>query len=198
MTTGIALAIHPVPCESSESGLSSTDFEAFVYQYAERLLRVARGVLRSEDDAADAVQDGLASAFAARHKFSFQSTVYTWLYRIVVNACLMKIRTRSRRKTLSLDAIRSQSDDLAQGRSYELATYGGAAHDLERDETLALVRACIDSLPDDYRTILVMRDIEELDTDQTAARLNMSKSAVKTRLHRARRALRGLLEHVQR
>jgi RNA polymerase sigma-70 factor, ECF subfamily len=167
--------------------------EDVVRMYGGRMLAVARRMLRSEEDAADVVQDAFLAAFRSIHRFQGDSQLYTWLHRIVVNAALMKLRSR-RRVIVSLDALLPEFD--ADGNHVLPVTpwQEQAATQLERTETRSAVRACIDRLPDDYRAILVLRDIEELDTDETAAVLGLSRSNVKTRLHRARMALRTLLE----
>jgi RNA polymerase sigma-70 factor (ECF subfamily) len=179
--------------ENDQRGfLSSCDFEIFVREYNARLMAVARRLLTSEEDAADAVQDGLLSAFVARNSYRGDSTVYTWLYRIVVNACLMKMRSRRRTAVASLDALSPTCDDddrLLRTKSNATS----AANHLEREETCAAVRAAIDRLPSDYRAVLLLRDIKELDTNEVAAILNLSHIVLKTRLHRARQALRKVL-----
>jgi RNA polymerase sigma-70 factor (ECF subfamily) len=153
-----------------------------VRRFGGRLLATALRLLRCEADAADAVQDAFVSALRALGSFAGQSGLGTWLHRIVVNCCLMKLRSRSRRRDVPLD-------DLPPARG--AAEPGGAA--LDRAETCARVRACIDRLPEPHRTVLVLRDLEELDTEATARRLGLTPGAVKTRLHRARQALRPLL-----
>lgn len=181
--------------QSDSPAISRRDFETFVREYAGRLLAVAGRFLRNEEDAADAVQDAMLSAFASRHRFRGNSTVYTWLYRIVVNTCLMKIRSRPQATTVSLDELLPAFDQ--QGRHLQsIFSWSSEADVLDRDETRAAVRACIGELPDDYRTIVLLRDIEQFSTDQTAELLDLSRVAVKTRLHRARQALRTLLEPV--
>jgi RNA polymerase sigma-70 factor (ECF subfamily) len=140
------------------------------------------------------VQDALVSAFASIYQFRASSQLYTWLHRIVVNACLMKLRSQKRRATVSLDALLPTFDEVGN-HSHPVSSWtSDAIEHIERRETRTLVRDYIDRLPDDYRTILILRDIEELDTDETAAVLKLSRAAVKTRLHRARQALRSLLE----
>lgn len=176
--------------------LSPRDFEAFVGDYSGRLLAVARRFLRCEEDAADAVQDAFVSALATRNAFQGGSTVYTWLYRILVNACLMKIRSQPRATIVAFDELLPTFDDNGCHRQSVAASSERAEDRLEREELRAAVRDCINQLPDDYRTILLLRDIEEFDTDQTAELLDLSRAAVKTRLHRARQALRTLLEPV--
>jgi RNA polymerase sigma-70 factor (ECF subfamily) len=168
--------------------------EALVREYGGRMLSVARRMLRSEEDAADAVQDAFVSAFASIHRFRGGSSLYTWLHRIVVNACLMRLRTRGRRNEVSLESLLPTFDESG-ARSRPVASWGEPAPQrMERAEVRAAVRACIDQLPNDYRAILLLRDIEELDTDETAKLLGLSQAIVKTRLHRARQALRTLLQ----
>jgi RNA polymerase sigma-70 factor (ECF subfamily) len=159
--------------------------EALVRQHGERMLAVARRFLRTMEDSADAVQDAFLSAFRSLDGFEGNSALGTWLHRIVVNVCLMKLRSRSRTREVRIDEL--------------LPTFKEPDHTLEQltqSETHAQVRACIDRLPDPHREVLVLRDLEELDTEQTAQRLGINPGAVKTRLHRARAALRTLLEPV--
>jgi RNA polymerase sigma-70 factor (ECF subfamily) len=168
--------------------------EAFVSEYSGRMLAVARRMLRSEEDAADAVQDAFLSAFASLHRFRANSQLYTWLHRIVVNACLMKLRSRKRRDFVSVDTLLPEFDESGNHAQPVAPWPCQAIEHIERAETRAMVRTCIDQLPDDHRTILILRDIEELDTDTTAVILGVTRAAVKTRLHRARQALRMMLE----
>jgi len=161
-----------------------------------RMLVVARRMLRCDHAAADAVQEALVSAFNSLDTFHGQSQLWTWLYRIVVNCCLMQLRSNSRRPALSLEALQCDTDGL-EGTGPTFADSAVQPLDqVTRAEFRAQVHACIRQLPDSYRTILQLRDIEEFDTDQTAGILGISRSAVKTRLHRARAALRELLEPI--
>lgn len=168
--------------------------ERLLIQYSGRLLAVARRMLRTEEDAADAVQDAYLSAFTSLHRFRSQSQLYTWLHRIVVNACLMKLRSQKRRPAESLDNLLPAFDE--SGRHVHPVTpwQASVTERVERSETQALVRKCIDRLPADFRTIVLLRDIEGLGTEATAVALKVSLPAAKTRLCRARRALRTLLE----
>lgn len=179
---------------ASSGRLDRKTREALVLQHSGRMFAVARSMLRSDEDAADAVQDAFLAAFASLDRFRAQSRLYTWLHRIVVNACLMKLRSQKRRNAVSLDALLPTFDEQGNHAKSATSWSESAVDEIERDETLGKVRNCIDQLPDDYRTIVILRDIEELDTDETAALLGLSRVAVKTRLHRARQALRTLLE----
>jgi RNA polymerase sigma-70 factor (ECF subfamily) len=169
--------------------------EVLVRQHGGRMLAVARRLLRSEEDAADAVQDAFLAAFRSLDRFGGHSAVGTWLHRIVVNACLMKLRTRGRHRAVPIDELLPAFDETGH-HARPVRPWGQDQADalLARDETRQQVRACIDQLPEAYRTVLLLRDIEELDTDETARRLGINAGAVKTRLHRARQALRTLLE----
>jgi RNA polymerase sigma-70 factor (ECF subfamily) len=169
-------------------------FETLVREHAGRLLGVARRFLRTEEDARDALQDAFLSAFRSLDRFEEASRLSTWLHRIVINACLMKLRARRRRPEESIeDFLPRFQEDGHQVRSS--VPWEGSVEDLlERRETRELVRRSIDRLPPAYRTVLLLRDIEELDTQETARLLRVSQNAVKIRLHRARQALRELLD----
>jgi RNA polymerase sigma-70 factor, ECF subfamily len=169
-------------------------FAEVVEAQAGRCLAVARRFMRTDDDAQDAVQDAFLSMFRNIDRFDGQSRLSTWLHRIVVNACLMKLRARSRRPETSIESLLpSFVEDGHQSRPSTHWPEDPAAG-LEQRELRALVRRRIDELPEPYRNVLLLRDIEGLDTAETAAVLGLSETAVKTRLHRARQALRGLLD----
>ncbi len=161
------------------------------------MLAVARRFMGSEEDARDAVQEAFVSAFKAMDRFEGDSRISTWLHRIVVNACLMKLRTRRRKPEESIEDLLPK---FAEGGHLEVSatSWEGADALIEREQTRELVRGAIARLPESYRTVLMLRDIEEFDTEQTAQALGLTKAAVKTRLHRARQALRQVLdEHFQ-
>jgi RNA polymerase sigma-70 factor (ECF subfamily) len=179
------------------SGLRAGDenvCDQFVRENTRRMLSLAWRFLRNEDDAADAVQDAFLSAFRSLDRFEGASSPATWLHRIVINTCLMKLRSKSRRRTCSIHDLVPSFDDTGH-HAEPVSRWSESAFDtLVSAENHDQVRECIDLLPEDYRTVLVLRDIEELDTDQTAAVLGINPGAVKTRLHRARQALRTLLD----
>ena len=170
--------------------------EALVRQHGGRMLAIARRMLRTEEDSADAVQDAFLSAFRSLDGFEGNSALGTWLHRIVVNVCLMRLRARSRSREVWIDDLLPTFDDTGHSSRPVRPWDDQALLRLTQAETRAHVRACIDRLPDPYRQVLVLRDIEELDSEQTAQHLGINPGAVKTRLHRARRALRTLLEPV--
>lgn len=172
------------------------DFEDLVRRFGPRLLAVARRLLRSEDDARDAVQDALLAAFRSMDRFEGHAAPETWLHRIVVNTALMRLRSRKRKPEAAIDdLLPGFLEDGHHDRHVE-AWSECPERQLGRRETQALVRTCIDRLPEAHRTILLLRDIEELTTEEAAAALGLSEGAAKVRLHRARQALRGMLAAV--
>jgi RNA polymerase sigma-70 factor (ECF subfamily) len=169
-------------------------FETLVRVHGGRLLAVARRFLPEEQDARDAVQEAFLAAFRSIAGFAGSSKLSTWLHRIAVNAALMKLRSRGRRREQPIDDLLPHFDDDGH-RGGAVPAWAPAVDELaQRQETRALVRGAIDRLPASYRTVLLLRDIEERDTEETAALLGVTAQAVKTRLHRARQALRTLLE----
>jgi RNA polymerase sigma-70 factor (ECF subfamily) len=168
-------------------------FEQVVRAYGGRLLAVARRIVGTEEDARDVVQDAFLNAFKSLDRFEGNAKLSTWLHRIVVNAALMKLRTRKRKPEQSIETLLpSYMDD---GHFEERFKSWDEPIDkiMERAEYREIVRKQIDNLPEGYRTVLVLRDIEGLDTEETANVLGLSVNATKIRLHRARQALRTLL-----
>jgi RNA polymerase sigma-70 factor (ECF subfamily) len=167
-------------------------FEAVVRKFGGRMLATARRYLPGEQDSDDAVQDAFLSAFQAIDRFEGNSQLGTWLHRILINACLMKLRSRARRPEASIEGLIPGFD--ASGHHANAVRHWRPDDELLSDENRRLVRQCIDKLPDDYRNVLLLRDIEEFSTEEAAAALATTPGNVKTRLHRARQALRTLLE----
>jgi RNA polymerase sigma-70 factor (ECF subfamily) len=182
--------------EALLAGLRAGDdraYEQMVRAFGGRLLAVAQRILRNEDDARDAVQTAYLAAFRSIARFEGGCRLSTWLHKIVVNAALMKLRSRRRHPEESLEPLLPTY--LEDGHHVEQFSHGDIPADaaLERDETRAIVRACIAQLPDRYRAILVMRDIEDVSNTEVAQMLGVTPNAVKIRLHRARQALTTLL-----
>lgn len=169
-------------------------YEAVMRQYGGLLLAVATRILGHESDAQDALQDGLINAFRAINRFEGQSKFSTWLYRIVVNAALKGLRKRSRRPTASLDELLPIFHPDGHRENPKNAWSPLGDDELAREETRQLLREKIETLHEDSRNVIILRDIEGLDTEQAATVLDIEPGAVRTRLHRARQALRTLLE----
>lgn len=168
-------------------------FETLLRDYGGPMLAVARRMLRNEADAADAVQDAFLSAFKSIDGFAGDAKLGTWLHRIVVNACLMKLRTRRRKPAQQIDDLLPQFLEDGHHASGVKRWRETVEQALDRKELSQLVRESIDELPHSHREVLLLRDIEQHDTAETAELLGISEGAVKTRLHRARQALRELL-----
>jgi RNA polymerase sigma-70 factor, ECF subfamily len=168
-------------------------FETMVRVYGGRLLAVARRFTRNDEDAQDVLQSAYLSAFRALSDFEGACQLSTWLHRIVVNTALMKLRSRRRKPEESIEVLLPAFHE--DGHHVEQFAEWGAPADqlMERKETRATVRACIEQLPENYRAVLKLRDIEELSTQEVAELLGMTPTAVKVRLHRARQALSTLL-----
>jgi RNA polymerase sigma-70 factor, ECF subfamily len=179
------------------AGLRAGDpraFERLVRRYGGRMLATARRIVGNEDTARDVVQEACLAAFRAMDGFAGTARVSTWLHRIVVNAALMKLRSRRRRPEESIEELLPRFDETGHFADAPSAWDASTDRTYERAETRTIVRAAIEELPPSYRTVLMLRDIEELDTEEAATMLGISQNAVKVRLHRARQALRTLLE----
>jgi RNA polymerase sigma-70 factor (ECF subfamily) len=169
-------------------------FEACVRTYCGQMLHVARRILRNEDDAHDAVQDAFLSAFKGISQFKGESRIGTWLHRIVVNAALGRLRRMQRHPESSIEDLLPHFGDGEHQLDPPVPWKATPATTVQHKETRELVLRCISRLPETYRIVVLLRDIEGLDTDETARLLGTTTAVVKTRLHRARQALRTLLD----
>jgi RNA polymerase sigma-70 factor (ECF subfamily) len=168
-------------------------FEQLVRSNSGRLLAAARRLLHNEEDARDAVQSAFIRAFQSIGRFREESRLSTWLHRILVNEALMKLRSRKGKEESIDDLLPSFQEDGHQVR--ETADWSDLADKaLERAETAKMVNRLIGELPESYRTVLVLWDIEGMSNAEIAEMLGISANLVKVRLHRARQALRTLLE----
>lgn len=171
-------------------------FEQVVRQFGGRMLSVARQLLGNDEDAQDAVQDAFIAVFRSLPSFEGRSSLATWLHRIVVNAALMKLRKRRRLPEQSIEQLLPTFLDDGHQAQPAPRWSDPAFASLQSEETRQQVRKCIDCLPETHRTVLLLRDIQELDTETVASLLEISADNVKVRLHRARQALRTLLDPV--
>jgi len=177
------------------AGLRTGDpgaYRKLVQQYGGRMRAVASQIVGS-DEANDCVQDAFLQVFRKIGTFQENSALATWLHRIVVNAALMRLRKRNQQSEVSLDNLMPIFDTTGcrVEPSYTLLDQPDLA---ERIEVRTAVLNAIGQLPDDSRQIILLRDVQGLNTDQTAEELGISLSAAKVRLHRARAALKKLLE----
>ena len=168
-------------------------FEQLVRATMGRLLAAARRLLRNEEEARDAVQTAFIRAFQSLSKFREEARLTTWLHRIVINECLMRLRGRAKEEPIDDSLLPHFIADGHQVRD-TVDWSDSAEKAIERSETRALVSASIQQLPEPYRTVLILRDVDELSPDEVAEQLGVSKNVIKVRLHRARQMLRTLLE----
>ena len=171
--------------------------EILMERHAARVYRVAFGITRNDADAEEVVQDVFLSLFDKIAAFEERSALGTWLYRVATNTALLRRRGKRLELEVSLEdqLPRFRPDGHRAGeRSFLLADWSASAEDeVLSDETRALVRRAIDRLPPHYRAVVVLRDVEELSNEETAEMLGEAVSSVKSRLHRARMALREQL-----
>jgi len=169
-------------------------FEELVRRQTPRLLAVARRFLRNAEDAGDAVQEAFVSAFRSLDRFAGSSRLSTWLHRIVVNAALMKLRARRRAPEQSIEELLPRFLEDGHQVHPSRPWAAGLEEAVHQAQIRDLVLRSIEQLPESYRVVLLLRDIEELGSEETARLLGITPNAVKIRLHRARQALRGLLD----
>ena len=186
----------PTPTEEASlvANLRAGDdaaYETLVRTYGPRMLAVARRYLPQEADAQDALQEAFVLVFRSIDGFAGQSRLSTWLHRIVVNCALMRIRARSRRPEEPLEP--STVDVVTASAAQRAAAGTSAVAVLAKEEVRERVRSCLDSLPDAYRAVLRLRDVEGLELREIARLLDLGLSTVKNRIHRGRHALRVML-----
>lgn len=173
---------------------STAHAEGFVRSNIAWMRAVARRILRDDALADDCVQEAFVKAFGKIDGFEGRSSLKTWLHRITVNEALMKLRVRKRLGEQSIDALLPEFDENGCRIEASWSSLATSEEIVERESTRALVLSKIGELPENYRIVLLLRDIEELETAEVAKLLNISQSNVKVRLHRARAALKRLLE----
>jgi RNA polymerase sigma-70 factor, ECF subfamily len=169
----------------------TTAFAELVRQYDRRVFRMAKQITQNDEDAEDVLQETFLKAYSHLDDFQGNSRFYTWLVRIAVNEALMKLRKRRSDRTVPLDdPIDTGEDELVR----EVAVWDeNPEESYSREELGHILDEAIQSLKPAYRTVFVLRDIEELSIEETAEALNLSISAVKSRLLRARLQLREKL-----
>ena len=165
-------------------------FRVILQRCNQRLFRVARGIVRDDAEAEDVVQEAYARGFAALERFRGDSSLVTWLTRITINEA--RGRLRRRRPTVGLDA----AGEVAAAAILSFPS-GQPAVDPEaeaaRQQMRRLIERAVDELPEAFRIVFILRELDQLSVEETAAALQLAPATVKTRLHRARRLLREAL-----
>ena len=159
----------------------------------QRLFRVARGVVNDDAEAEDVVQEAYVHAYEKLATFRGEASPLTWLTRVVLNEAYGRLRQR--RFTVDVDQIEASQMDVANIVLFP-SKFGNEdpAAMVARDQIRKLVERAIDDLPEPFRIVFVMREIEQCTVEETAASLDLRAETVKTRLHRARRLLRTALQ----
>lgn len=178
------------------AGLRARDesaFARFEALYAGQVYGVARRMLHDDADAQDASQEAFLGAYKSLGSFDGRSRLSTWLTRITINKCLMKLRSRRRSREVAIEALLPTFKEDGHPTRWT-SQWRDDRDDDDNDRRGTLVRAMIDELPEHYRVVLILRDVQGLSTEETAESLGDTVNAVKVRLHRARQALRTLLD----
>ena len=187
-----------VPLQPDESLLvdkaKAGDQQAFtdlVGRYQRKIYRLAKNITRNDEDAEDVLQEAFLKAYEHLDSFEGHSKFYTWIVRIAVNEALMKLRKRRGDREVSLDEPVGLGEEEVKR---EIAVWeDNPEQRYSREEMQQILNEAVDSLKEDFRTVFVLRDIEEMSTEETAEALKISIPAVKSRLLRARLALREKL-----
>jgi RNA polymerase sigma-70 factor (ECF subfamily) len=166
-------------------------FEELVQKYERKVFRLAKNITNNDEDAEDVLQETFLKAYSHLDGFQGNSKFYTWLVRIAVNEALMKLRKRKSDKMVSLDeGIETGEETMVR----EIAVWEDDPEQrYSQAEIRAILHEAISALRPAFRTVFILRDIEELSTEETANLLDLSIPAVKSRLLRARLQLRERL-----
>ncbi len=166
-------------------------FSELVRRYERKIYRLAKNITRNDEDAEDVLQDAFLKAYTHLDKFKGDSKFYTWIVRIAVNEALMRLRKRKNDRSVPLDEPVDLGEETV---TREIAVWeDNPEQQYSQEEWRRILDEAIDTLKPDFRTVFVLRDIEELSTEETAETLGISIPAVKSRLLRARLALREKL-----
>jgi RNA polymerase sigma-70 factor (ECF subfamily) len=166
-------------------------FEEIMRKHNRMLFRTARAILRDDAEAEDALQEAYVQAYRSMETFRAESKLSTWLARIVANEALMRLRKESRRAEIVPIQPAATVQDLEQITDSDMNKAPDAA--AERRQMRRMLETQIDALPETYRAVFMLRAVEELTVEETAAVLNLPAATVRTRFFRARSMLRELL-----
>ena len=170
------------------------EFEKLVRQESARLFRIIARLIGDDSEAESIMQETYLQAFQRLHTFRRESKFTTWLYAIGINLARAQRRKLSRTVPLGDQDIEQMQPTFSRGMYREQPESWDPQKIALKNERKSLVHEAIDKLPSDYRTVLLLRDIEEHSTDDVALMLEISSGAVRVRLHRARQALKKLLD----
>jgi RNA polymerase sigma-70 factor (ECF subfamily) len=166
-------------------------FEELIERYGSKVLNLAMRITRNQEDAEEILQDVFITVFTKIGSFEHKAQFSSWLYRVTMNSSFMKIRARNRRRTVSLEDVEPNIRQNWVGNRTEMfdIDFMSSRHEL-RDA----IQAAVADLPEDYRAIFVLRDIDGLSNEAVSQVLQLSVPAVKSRLHRSRLLMRERLK----
>lgn len=164
-------------------------------RYEQRTYNLAYRLMGNHADACDAAQEALVRVCVRLHNFRGDSQFSTWLYRVVTNTCLDELRRRGRTRCTSLDEALPLDEGSVPRQAADDAD--GPVEYAERHEVQAAVQRAIMRLPYDYRVVVILRDLYDLSYQEIATALGTTLGTIKSRLHRARQALRGIIEDTE-
>lgn len=168
---------------------------ALVQRYNRRLYRVARAVVRDDAEAEDIVQEAQMRAFEHLHSFRGESSYSTWITRIALNAALGRVRRR--RPTVGLESVETRPDVEARVIIFPGSVIPNPEQAMARLQVRELLEEAVEDLPEPFRVVFILRDVEDLSIEETAGHLGLKPATVKTRLHRARKLMReGLAQRM--
>src|SRR5215471_4148239 len=169
-------------------------FEELLDRYEDKVFRLAYRFVRNETEAQEILQDTFLSIWRKLHTFKGDAQFSSWLYRVAANAALMRLRAQRRHPEISTEELPIGYLD-SHGQLPAVGENWARRPDdqLQSDELRKHIQQAVDNLPELYRTVFLIRDVEGLSTEETAEVLNISVPTVKTRLHRARIALRDAI-----
>jgi len=171
-------------------------FEALLERYEDKVFRLALRFVRNESDAKEILQDTFLSIWRKLDTFKGDSQFSSWVYRVAANAALMRLRAQRRHPEISTEELPiGYLDRVGQLPAVGENWAKRPDDQLQSEELRRHIQAAVDALPELYRTIFLIRDVEGLSTEETAEVLGISVPTVKTRLHRARIALRDAIGH---
>lgn len=184
---------EPVDIEALLAG-DQAAFEQLVREESPRLFRVILRIIKDEDEARSIMQETYLQAYQRLHSFRRESRLTTWLYAIGINLARAALRKTRRYDTLDEADMERLQPSFSEGMYVQKYDAWNPQKLAERSERQRLVHQAIDQLPPDYRLVVILRDMEQLSTAEAAQVLDISEGALRVRLHRARQALRTLLE----
>ena len=189
----IAPQALPVPDDELVRRVQAGNNEAFeelVRRYERKVYNITYRLMGNEQDASEALQDAFLRAYRFINRFQFKSSFFTWLYRIATNVSLSKLRKRDKVDMVSIDEPLNEAGDLP----FEIPDHRfGPEQLMKQRELRQALQDAVDKLPADYKSVVVLRDLEGLSNEEVSKVLSLSVAAVKSRLHRGRLVLRDQL-----